>query len=89
MLIALTGWLVGYKGHFEFENIGDDYIKANVPYVALRGLSAVLGGLLVPLVVDFGRRLGFGMGASVLAGCMVLFGKLEPLRRACEARRRE
>lgn len=74
LMIAGVGWLAGYRGHFEFENIGDDYLKHNVPYVALRSLSAILGGLLVPLVVDFGRRLGFGMGASVLAGAMVLFG---------------
>ncbi|KAI9012304.1 dolichyl-phosphate-mannose,protein O-mannosyl transferase [Hyaloraphidium curvatum] len=73
MLIALVGWMVGYNGHFDFDNIGDDYVKNNVPYVALRSLSAILGGLLVPLVVDLGRRLGFGMGASVLAGAMVLF----------------
>ncbi len=73
MLIALVGWFGGYDGHYDFDNIGDDYIKNNVPYVWLRSWSALLGTLLVPVVVDFAKQLGFSQAAAVLAGCMVLF----------------
>ena len=43
MLIAMVAYLVGYDGHFLFDNIGnliliqgDNYSDNNVPYVALR-----------------------------------------------------
>ena len=44
------GWLVGYDGHFHFDNIGYSYIANKVPYVAFRSLPALLGALTVSVV---------------------------------------
>nr|CAG8642805.1 12793_t:CDS:10 [Entrophospora candida] len=49
LMLAAMGWLLNFDGHFEFDNIGDDYITNNVPYIGLRGLPATLGALFVPL----------------------------------------
>ncbi|GKT46083.1 dolichyl-phosphate-mannose--protein mannosyltransferase 1 [Colletotrichum spaethianum] len=48
MLIALTGWLAGFNGDFDFKEIGKDYIEPGVPYVAMRMFPAVCGILLAP-----------------------------------------
>lgn len=69
MLIALVGYLVGYDGHFLFDNIGDDYAENNVPYVALRLWSAICGAGVIP----FGFLILKEIGVSVL-GCS--FGAL-------------
>jgi dolichyl-phosphate-mannose-protein mannosyltransferase len=48
MLIALTGWLAGFDGSFDFKEIGKDYIEPGVPYVAMRMFPALCGLLLAP-----------------------------------------
>ncbi|TPX53825.1 dolichyl-phosphate-mannose---protein mannosyltransferase [Powellomyces hirtus] len=50
LLLAAAGWFVGYDGHFLFDNIGDDYVANNVPYIALRSLPATCGALIAPIV---------------------------------------
>jgi len=50
MLIALTGWLAGFNGDFDFKEIGKDYLEPGVPYVAMRMFPAVCGILLAPLM---------------------------------------
>lgn len=49
MLYAVVGWLAGYDGEFEFQEIGLDYIEPGVPYVAMRMLPATLGVLTIML----------------------------------------
>ena len=36
LLFAFVGWLVGYDGHFHFDNIGDSYIANKGPYLTFR-----------------------------------------------------
>ncbi|KAK2804602.1 hypothetical protein FQN51_001803 [Onygenales sp. PD_10] len=48
MLIALTGFLAGFRGDFDFKDIGKDYLEPGVPYVAMRMLPAVMGILAIP-----------------------------------------
>ncbi|KIH87555.1 dolichyl-phosphate-mannose-protein mannosyltransferase [Sporothrix brasiliensis 5110] len=48
MLIALTGFLAGFDGEFDFKEIGKDYLEPGVPYVAMRLFPAICGILLVP-----------------------------------------
>ena len=74
MLFAFVGWLVGYDGHFLFDNIGDSYIDNKVPYVGLRSLPALLGSLTVPVVFLTMRDSGYGLVACIIASSMVLFG---------------
>ncbi|TKA79749.1 hypothetical protein B0A49_00563 [Cryomyces minteri] len=47
LLFAFAGWLVGYKGEFLFDNIGDSYVTNKVPYVAYRSMPALMGSLTV------------------------------------------
>ncbi|AMD21726.1 HFL130Wp [Eremothecium sinecaudum] len=49
MLFAAVGSLAGYNGGFGFSNIGDVY-NSSVPYVVMRGFSAVLGVFTVLLM---------------------------------------
>ncbi|KAL5337829.1 Dolichyl-phosphate-mannose-protein mannosyltransferase-domain-containing protein [Aspergillus crustosus] len=73
LLLALTGWLVGYDGHFLFENIGESYIDNNVPYVALRAMPAALGALTIPVVFLIMWESGYSLPACVLASGLILF----------------
>jgi dolichyl-phosphate-mannose-protein mannosyltransferase len=74
ILFAFTGWLIGYDGHFLFDNIGDSYIENKVPYVGLRSLPALMGSLTVPVVFLIMRDSGYGLVACIVASCMMLFG---------------
>ncbi|KAK2839239.1 hypothetical protein FQN49_006341, partial [Arthroderma sp. PD_2] len=48
LLITLAGFLAGFKGDFDFKEIGKDYLGPGVPYVAMRMLPAVMGIMTVP-----------------------------------------
>ncbi|KAI9208354.1 Dolichyl-phosphate-mannose-protein mannosyltransferase-domain-containing protein [Polychytrium aggregatum] len=69
MLLAATGYWIGYDGHFLFDNIGDDYATNNVPHIGLRLFPAICGSLIVPVAYLTLKE----MGLTVL-GC--LFGAL-------------
>ncbi|PLB34059.1 dolichyl-phosphate-mannose-protein mannosyltransferase [Aspergillus candidus] len=73
LLFALMGWMVGYDGHFLFDNIGDSYIDNKVPYVALRAMPATLGALTIPVVFLIMWESGYSLPACVLASGLMLF----------------
>ena len=73
LLFALMGWLVGFDGHFLFENIGESYIENKVPYVALRAMPATLGALTVPVVFLIMWESGYSLPACVLSAGLMLF----------------
>lgn len=73
LLFAFMGWLVGYDGHFHFENIGDSYITNKVPYVAFRAMPALLGSLTVTVTYLIMWESGYSLPACVLAAGLVLF----------------
>ncbi|TLS29449.1 hypothetical protein PpBr36_00213 [Pyricularia pennisetigena] len=73
LLFAFMGWLVGYDGHFHFDNIGDSYIVNKVPYVAFRSLPALLGALTVSVVYLIMWESGYSVPACILAAGLVLF----------------
>ncbi|KAH7035002.1 glycosyltransferase family 39 protein [Microdochium trichocladiopsis] len=72
LLFALMGWLVGYDGHFHFENIGDSYIVNKVPYVAFRALPALLGSLTVSVTYLIMWESGYSLPACIVASGLVL-----------------
>ncbi|KAF1833059.1 PMT-domain-containing protein [Decorospora gaudefroyi] len=72
LLFAFAGWLVGYKGDFLFENIGDSYITNKVPYVAYRAMPASLGALTVPIVFMIMWESGYSLPACVTAAGLML-----------------
>ncbi|ORY81948.1 Dolichyl-phosphate-mannose-protein mannosyltransferase-domain-containing protein [Protomyces lactucae-debilis] len=73
LALAFAGWVIGYDGHFHFDNIGDDYIVNKVPYIGLRAMPALLGSLTVPVVFLTMKESGYGLPACVVAASMVLF----------------
>ncbi|KIW51430.1 hypothetical protein PV05_10150 [Exophiala xenobiotica] len=73
LLFAFVGWLVGYDGHFLFDNIGESYITNNVPYLAFRALPALLGALTVVVTYLIMWESGYSLPACVLAAGLVLF----------------
>lgn len=75
MLFGLAGWFVGYDGKFPFDNIGDNYSEAHVPYVGMRALPAILGSLTVPLVYAIMKECGYSTIVAAFSACIVLFGE--------------
>ncbi|KAK5050333.1 hypothetical protein LTR84_003614 [Exophiala bonariae] len=73
LLFAFIGWVIGYDGHFLFDNIGESYIANNVPYVAFRSVPAFLGALTVVVVFLIMWESGYSLPACVLAASLVLF----------------
>ncbi|KAM5355933.1 hypothetical protein ACJ41O_002579 [Fusarium nematophilum] len=72
LLFAFMGWLVGYDGHFHFENIGDSYVANKVPYVAFRALPAILGALTVTVTYLIMWESGYSLPACLLAAGLIL-----------------
>ncbi|KAF3764921.1 family 39 glycosyltransferase [Cryphonectria parasitica EP155] len=72
LLFGLVGWLVGYDGHFHFENIGDSYVANKVPYVAFRSLPALLGALTVSVTYLIMWESGYSLPACIVAAGLVL-----------------
>lgn len=70
MLIAVAAWFGGYDGEFEFKNIGDDYISAGVPYVAIRMLPALMG--LGTIALSFSTLRASGCRTYVAAAAALL-----------------
>lgn len=73
LMFAAVGWFLDYDGKFKFENIGDNYVVNQVPYIAYRSLAATMGALTVPLVFEILERCGFSSAACVLGASLVMF----------------
>lgn len=73
LLIAFAGWIVGYDGSFKFDEIGDSYVENHVPYLAYRGLLAIQGTLVIPVMFLTMKTLNFSVAACVLSSALVLF----------------
>ncbi|UNI21167.1 Dolichyl-phosphate-mannose--protein mannosyltransferase [Purpureocillium takamizusanense] len=72
LLFAFMGWLVGYDGHFHFDNIGDSYIDNKIPYVAFRALPAILGALTVSVTYLIMWESGYSVPACIVAAGLIL-----------------
>lgn len=75
LLLAFAGWIIGYDGSFEFENIGDSYIENKVPYIALRVLPVIFGSLIPVMVFAIMRTSGYPRVVALLTASFVLFGQ--------------
>ncbi|WWC59216.1 uncharacterized protein I303_101766 [Kwoniella dejecticola CBS 10117] len=73
MLNGLAAWFVGFNGDFGFEQIGDDYIANNVPYVGMRSFCAIMGSITVPIVFGIMRESGYPVGIALLSAALVAF----------------
>ena len=75
MLVALSGWLAGYDGSFDFQS-GSTFPEG-LNYWGMRLFSSMWGALMVPLAYGTAKEFGISMRGSILAATMVLFGKFK------------
>lgn len=75
MLNALAGWVVGFKGDFGFDNIGDNYTEAGVPYVGMRAFVALMGIATVPVVYATMRESGYPIAIAAFTALLIIFGE--------------
>ncbi|KAF7558518.1 hypothetical protein G7046_g5641 [Stylonectria norvegica] len=73
MLIALTGWLAGFDGSFDFKDIGKDYIEPGVPYVAMRFFPAICGVLLAPCMYLTLKAVGCRSMTAMMGSGLIIF----------------
>lgn len=74
MLIALTGWLAGFTGNFDFKEIGKDYLEPGVPYVAMRSFPAICGVLLAPTMFLTLKATGCRTVTALMGALFIVFG---------------
>ncbi|RKP12137.1 glycosyltransferase family 39 protein [Piptocephalis cylindrospora] len=70
MLVALGGFLSGYRGQFDFKS-GTTYPE-DVNYHGMRIFCAIFGMIIVPLAYMSAINLGFPRRAAILAATMIL-----------------
>ena len=73
LLVTLSGWLSGFKGDFNFHDIGVEYSRHQVPYVGMRVFSGVFGVATIPFAFVTMLALGASKLAAVSVALMVLF----------------
>ncbi|EQK98761.1 glycosyltransferase family 39 [Ophiocordyceps sinensis CO18] len=73
MLIALTGWLAGFDGNFDFKDIGKDYLEPGVPYVAMRLFPALCGISLAPFMFLTLKTVGCRTMTAAMGAGLIIF----------------
>lgn len=73
LLITLAGWLAGFKGDFDFKDIGKDYLEPNVPYVSMRLLPAILGVFTIPTIFLTLKAAGCKTFTASLGAALLIF----------------
>lgn len=73
LLVTLSGWLSGFKGDFNFHDIGVEYKRHGVPYVGMRAFSGVFGVATVPFSFLTVLALGGSHLAALSAATLILF----------------
>ena len=74
LLITLAGWLAGFNGDFDFKDIGKDYVKPGVPYVAMRLLPALMGVMTVPTIFLTLKAAGCRTMTATMGAGLIIFG---------------
>lgn len=72
ILVAVSGWLSGFNGDFEFAS-GTDY-PAEVPFIRMRIIMAIYGILMVPVAFATAKSFNWNWRTRQLFTLMVLFG---------------
>lgn len=77
LLITLAAYVRGFKGHFDFSEIGREYLVTpdaeKVPYVAMRMVGATFGFLTLPLAFFTLRGLQMRPATALLGTVLVTF----------------
>ncbi|EEH23532.2 hypothetical protein PABG_05743 [Paracoccidioides brasiliensis Pb03] len=73
MLIALVGYLAGFRGDFDFKDIGKDYLEPGVPYVAMRMFPALMGIMAVPTMFLTLKAYGCRTSTASMGALLITF----------------
>lgn len=73
-MLAAVGYIIGFDGVYNFENIGESYAEHNVPYLPLRALPASLNVASVALVYNIMRESGSSVLTCFLTASLYLLG---------------
>ncbi|KAH6576752.1 hypothetical protein BASA50_004092 [Batrachochytrium salamandrivorans] len=73
MFLAGVAYIVGYDGHFLFDNIGDNYTENNVPYLAMRLWCALCGAAVIPVSYMTLREIGVSIAGATLGALLLVF----------------
>ena len=73
LVFAGVAKVFGYDGWFNFDKIGATFATSNVPYVALRAVSAVCGALTAVMVYAMLVEMRFSIQSCVLGAAMIVF----------------
>jgi dolichyl-phosphate-mannose-protein mannosyltransferase len=71
LVYALVGCIFGYEGNFSFANIGLEY-SADVPYLAMRIVSAIFGAMLAPTCFIILKEMKLLTTSSVFGSALIL-----------------
>ncbi|XP_073812438.1 protein O-mannosyl-transferase 2 isoform X2 [Musca autumnalis] len=71
MLIALSGYLTGYDGTFQFEKPGDKYNDTN--YEGMRYFCTTLGAIIIPMAFDTVHDMTQSLEAATVAAFYLIF----------------
>ncbi|KAI8375262.1 Dolichyl-phosphate-mannose-protein mannosyltransferase-domain-containing protein [Choanephora cucurbitarum] len=72
LMLAVVAWSTGYQGEFDFDEVGREYTDS-VPYLAMRGLGATMGALVVPLAYQTTRDAGYSHMAAIIPSLAICF----------------
>ncbi len=73
LTFACVGYLFSYDGWFNFDKIGASYHDSDVPYVAMRSVSAFFGTFTVLLIYFILVEMNFSYQTCFLGVCMIMF----------------
>lgn len=71
LVLAGVAWIGGYRGGFDFNNIGEDY--GNNPIIPLRAGAALAGALLPFMIYILLRQVGLPIELALIGGAALLF----------------
>jgi hypothetical protein len=83
LLITLAGFLGGFRGDFDFKEIGKDYLEPGVPYVAMRLFPALMGVLTIPTMFLTLKAYGCRTSTATMGALLLTFGMLRTLCFRC------
>ncbi|ORY38992.1 PMT-domain-containing protein [Rhizoclosmatium globosum] len=73
LLLGGVAALAGYDGHYLFDEINDDYVTHNVPWVSMRLFPALCGALIPPFCFLTLKEIGVSWVAAIFGAFMLIF----------------
>ena len=73
LIFAGVARLFGFDGWFNFDKIGATFALSNVPYIAMRSVSAICGALTALMVYAILVEMRFSIQSCILGAAMIVF----------------